>query len=91
MTLSLTRSEEMLATNPAPAAELHVKLGAKQDGTFVALQGDIKVDTGCFPSYHGIAAWLLGSFYQPPHMESRYTEVFTHKVSPAAYRAPGAP
>jgi CO/xanthine dehydrogenase Mo-binding subunit len=91
VSLSLTRSEEMLATNPAPAAEMRVKLGAKRDGTFVALQGDIKVDTGCFPSYHGVAAWLLGSYYQTPNLESRYTEVFTHKVSPAAYRAPGAP
>ncbi|GIK55797.1 MAG: xanthine dehydrogenase family protein [Chloroflexi bacterium] len=91
VSLSLTRSEEMLATNPAPAAEMHVKLGAKRDGTFVALQGDIKVDTGCFPSYHGVAGWLLGSYYQTPNLESRYTEVFTHKVSPAAYRAPGAP
>ncbi len=89
--LSLTRSEEMLAANPAPAAELYVKLGAQRDGTFTALQGDIKVDTGCFPSYHGVAAWLLGSYYQTPNLESRYTEVFTHKVSPAAYRAPGAP
>lgn len=91
VSLSLTRSEEMLAANPAPAAEMRVKLGAKRDGTFVALQGDIKVDTGCFPSYHGVAAWLLGSYYQTPNLESRYTEVFTHKVSPAAYRAPGAP
>ncbi|HRQ39604.1 MAG TPA: xanthine dehydrogenase family protein molybdopterin-binding subunit [Chloroflexota bacterium] len=91
VSLSLTRSEEMLAANPAPAAEMRVKLGAKRDGTFVALQGDIKVDTGCFPGYHGVAAWLLGSYYQTPNLESRYAEIFTHKVSPAAYRAPGAP
>lgn len=89
--LSLTRGEEMLAANPAPAGEIWVKLGARRDGTFTALQADVKMDSGCFPSYHGVAAWLLGSYYQSPHLDVHYTELFTHKVSMAAYRAPGAP
>jgi CO/xanthine dehydrogenase Mo-binding subunit len=91
VSLSLTRGEEMLAANPAPATEFWVKLGAKSDGTFTALQADIKVDAGCFPTYLGVAAWLLGSYYQSPNLEVRYTEVLTNKVSTAAYRAPGAP
>lgn len=91
VSLSLTRSEEMLAANPAPAADIWVKLGAKKDGTFTALQADVKVDSGCFPSDHGVAAWLLGSLYQTPNQDVRYTEVLTFKVSTAAYRAPGAP
>lgn len=89
--LVLTRGEDLLAANPAPAAQIGVKLGAKKDGTLTALQAELQFDAGCFPSPHGIAAWLLGSIYQAPHMHIRYTEVMTHKVSTAAYRAPGAP
>lgn len=89
--LVLTRGEEMLAANPAPASEFTVKLGAKRDGTFTALQADVKFDAGCFPSPHGVGAWILGSVYQSANMEVRYTEVMTHKVSTGAYRAPGAP
>lgn len=89
--LALTRSEDMLAANPAPSAQFHIKLGMKQDGTITTLEGDVTFDAGCYPSQHGIAAFLLGSLYQIPHLQIRYTEVLTHKLSTAAYRAPGAP
>ena len=91
VTLTLTRSEDMLASNPAPPAEFHIKLGMKADGTMTALEATIQFDTGCYPSPHGIAAFLMGSLYQIPNMEIGYTEVMTHKLSAAAYRAPGAP
>jgi CO/xanthine dehydrogenase Mo-binding subunit len=89
--LALTRSEDMLATNPAPATRFWVKAGARQDGTLVALEANVHADAGCYPSYHGVAAFLLGSHYRVPHLDVRYTEVMTFKVSTAAYRAPGAP
>ncbi|MCC6603814.1 MAG: xanthine dehydrogenase family protein molybdopterin-binding subunit [Anaerolineae bacterium] len=89
--LALTRSEDMLTTNPAPPARFHLKLGMKQDGTITALKADVMVDAGCYPSEHDIAAFLLGSLYQIPHLQVCYTEVLTHKISTGAYRAPGAP
>ena len=89
--LALTRSEDMLAANPAPAAEFYIKLGMKQDGTITALEADVQFDAGCYPSPHGMAAFLMGSLYQIPHMQIRYREVLTHKLSTDAYRAPGAP
>jgi CO/xanthine dehydrogenase Mo-binding subunit len=89
--LALTRSEDMLTTNPAPPARFHIKLGMKQDGTITALKADVTVDAGCYPSEHDIAAFLLGSLYQIPHLQICYTEVLTHKISTGAYRAPGAP
>ena len=89
--LVLTRGEDMLATNPAPVTRFWVKVGARRDGTLTALAADVYGDTGCYPSHHGIAAFLLGSHYQTPHLDVRYTEVMTFKVSTAAYRAPGAP
>lgn len=89
--LVLTRNEDMLAANPAPSSQFTVKLGAKQDGTFTALDADVIFDAGCYPSPHGIAAFMLGSYYQLPHADIRYQEVMTNKVSTGAFRAPGAP
>jgi CO/xanthine dehydrogenase Mo-binding subunit len=89
--LVLTRSEDMLATNPAPPARFQVKLGAKQDGTLMALEAEVVFDSGCYPSPHGFAAMLMSSYYQIPNLKVNYTEVMTFKLSTAAYRAPGAP
>lgn len=91
VSLVLTRLEEMLAGNPAPSARISVKLGAKKDGTFMALAADLTFEAGCFPGYHAIAGYMLGSYYQVPHLEIRYTEVLTFKPSVGAYRAPGVP
>lgn len=87
---ALTRSEDMLATTPAPAMRFHAKVGLGSDGKLTALAADITVDNGCFPSSHGIAAYLMSSYYQFPHMHVVYRDVMTHKFSPGAYRAPGA-
>lgn len=90
--LVLTRSEEMLAGNPAPAARIRVKLGATRDGTFTALDAELTFDGGCYPSSPvGIASLLLGSYYQVPALRIRGTEVLTFKPSSGAYRAPGMP
>lgn len=92
VSLVLTRIEEMLAGNPAQAMRLHVRLGARQDGTLTALEADITIDSGCFPgSMGGLAALLLGSMYKVPNLSVRATEVLTFKSSTTAYRAPTAP
>jgi CO/xanthine dehydrogenase Mo-binding subunit len=89
--LVLSRLEEMLAGNPAPSAQMWVKLGAKQDGTLSALEAEMIFEVGCFPNPHDIGAFLVGSYYQIPHLEIRYLELFTFKTSVGAYRAPGTP
>lgn len=89
--LVLSRLEEMLAGNPAPAARLRVRLGARRDGAFTALAADLVFDNGCFPgSPVGLAALLLGSLYRVPNLNIEGTEVLTFKPSSGAYRAPGA-
>lgn len=89
--LILTRSEDMLATTPAPPAQFQIKLGMTKDGKITALEADMQFDVGCYPSPHGVAAFLMGSLYQISHMQIQYTEVMSHKQSAGAYRAPGAP
>lgn len=90
--LVFTRSEDLSAANPAPGSRITLKLGAKKDGTLVALEGRAIFDSG---AYAGAAAVLggviLGSTYRCPNISLRYYEVLTNKVSVGAYRAPNAP
>jgi len=90
--LVLTRSEEMLAANPAPPIRLRARLGAKRDGTLTALEGDVLVDNGCYPfDISGFFAYMLASFYRVPNFDVKGLDVLTFKPSAGAYRAPGAP
>jgi CO/xanthine dehydrogenase Mo-binding subunit len=88
---ALSRIEEMSAGNPAPAARLRLRLGAKRDGTLIALNGEITLDNGCYPfGLGGFLGYMLGSFYRVPNFEITATNVVTFKQSTGAYRAPGA-
>ena len=89
--LVLTRMEELLAGNPAPAIRLAIKLGARKDGAFTALAGEVIVDSGCFPGFHVMSAFLMSSIYQISNLDLHYTELLTFKPSVGAYRAPGVP
>jgi|SRR5579872_2509889 len=90
--LCLDRSHDFLIAQPAPAARIAVKIGAKRDGTLVALDADILFDGGAASgSPVGIGAILLGSTYRTPHLRIVAAEVLTHKTPNSAYRAPGAP
>ena len=90
--LVLTRYEELVATIPTPPGQIRVKLGAKNDGTFTALQAEITFNGGCYPSSPlGICMLLMGSLYQIPNVRIDGKEVLSFKPSSGAYRAPGVP
>jgi CO/xanthine dehydrogenase Mo-binding subunit len=90
--LALTRSEEMLAANPAPPARIRLRLGARRDGALTALQARIHVDNGCYSlGLAGFLAYMLGSFYRAPNLDLEGVDVLTFKPSAGPYRAPGAP
>ncbi|HLI90752.1 MAG TPA: xanthine dehydrogenase family protein molybdopterin-binding subunit [Ktedonobacteraceae bacterium] len=90
--LVYTRQEDLLAGNPAPQTVITIKLGAKRDGTLVALQARAIFDTGAYPgAAAGLAGPLLAGVYRCPNVDIRAYEVLTNKVSVGAYRAPNAP
>jgi CO/xanthine dehydrogenase Mo-binding subunit len=90
--LVYSRDEDLLAGNPAPQSLITVKLGAKSDGTLVALQSKIIMDAGAYPgAAAGLAGYLISHVYRCPHTDIRAYEVLTNKVSVGAYRAPAAP
>src|SRR5258708_12942901 len=90
--LAYTRTDDLSAGNPAPQSIITLKLGAKRDGTLVAMQGKVIFDTG---AYAGSAVFLggliLGSNYRCPNYDFRCYEMMTNKVGSVAYRAPRAP
>jgi CO/xanthine dehydrogenase Mo-binding subunit len=90
--LILTRSEELLTTNPAPALRLTGKLGFKNDGRLVAIQAHVIADTGIYPDgMGGFGASQFGTFYPSSNLLLESTNVVTFKQSVGAYRAPTGP
>ncbi len=90
--LVYTRNEDFLAATPAPGTVMHVKTGAKKDGSLTALQATVIVDTGAFPGgTSGILSLLLGGTYRFPNLSIDAYDVLTNKPGCGAYRAPGAP
>jgi len=90
--LVYTRAEEFLSGNPAPAAVMRVRTGARRDGTLTALEATVTVDSGAYPSETvGILCALLGGSYRWPNLGIEGYDVYTHKPGGGPYRAPGAP
>src|SRR5262245_35271651 len=77
---------------PAPQVIIKLKTGVKGDGTLMALDGEIIIESGAFSgAVLAVGAVFLASLYTWPAFEVRGFEVLTHKPSIAAYRAPVAP
>jgi CO/xanthine dehydrogenase Mo-binding subunit len=90
--LVYTRQDDLLAGNPAPQAIITLKLGAKRDGTLVALQAKAIFDTGAYPGAGtSLGGHILASTYRCPNIDIRCYEVMTNRVGVGAYRAPTAP
>jgi CO/xanthine dehydrogenase Mo-binding subunit len=91
--LVVTRQEELAGANPAPHSIIRVKTGARADGTFTAIEADVLLDAGAFPT-----GWIMTNItaslrdnYRFPAWRMRGREVVTNKPSATSYRAPGAP
>ena len=89
---AMNRMEEMISATPAPATRVKIRLGARNDGTLTALDAELAMNCGVFPtSMTGLAGALLGSAYKVPNQRIVGMEVLTHRASTGAYRAPAAP
>jgi CO/xanthine dehydrogenase Mo-binding subunit len=90
--LTLTRQQVFAVARSAPAASFDIELGAKRDGTLVALRARYHYDNGATAGWHaGITGSFLTNTYQIPNYEITGYEVSTNKTPVDAYRAPGAP
>jgi CO/xanthine dehydrogenase Mo-binding subunit len=91
--LTLTRSEDMAATNPAGAERLTLELGADAEGRLTAIRGRVLVDRGSTDDYgvESIAAMLSAGPYRWRAHRLTALGVATNRVTFGAYRAPAAP
>lgn len=91
VSLVMTRTEEFLATTPAPPSIVELRTGVRRDGMLTALEARVIFDAGAYAGAPvSIACLLLGGYYRFPHLDIRGYEVLTHKPGNGAYRAPGA-
>jgi putative selenate reductase molybdopterin-binding subunit len=93
--IELTRQEDFLSATPRHSMEIWIKTGAKKDGTLLARQARVKVDTGAFaffgPNTTSNAVVLIHGPYNIPNVLLEGTCVYTNKISCGPCRGPGAP
>lgn len=88
-----SRTEEFSAANPAPGQLIELELGAREDGTFTAIRGRVFGDRGGLGDMgvEALSTLLSAGPYRWPAHDLTALGVTTNRVSPGAYRAPGAP
>ena len=93
--IELTRKEDFLSATPRHAMEISIKTGVKKDGTLLAMEAQIKVDTGAYaffgPNTTSNAVLLITGPYSIPHLSIEGICVYTNKISCGPCRGPGAP
>jgi CO/xanthine dehydrogenase Mo-binding subunit len=87
--------EELTAGAPRHAAVMQVKTGVKRDGTLVAHQMEVFLDSGAYGGFRpgpivGGAAHGAG-FYRVPHSRITTMRVYTNNIPGGQMRAPGEP
>jgi CO/xanthine dehydrogenase Mo-binding subunit len=90
--LSLTRSEDIAATNPAGAELMTVEVGADAEGRLTGIRARIHIDRGATEDMgvESIAAMLAAGPYRWAAHELTALGVRTNRVTFGAYRAPAA-
>jgi xanthine dehydrogenase molybdenum-binding subunit len=92
--MTLTREEDMHDHTRYPA-KIHLKLGAKKDGTLVAADMDLTADIGAHIvqgySYLGVCIGWLVSLYRLPNVHYRGRCVYTNKAPSCAMQGFGNP
>ncbi|MBI4289801.1 MAG: molybdopterin-dependent oxidoreductase [Chloroflexi bacterium] len=92
--LALTREEELSFTFMREATITRLKIGARQDGALLALQGQITYDTGAYCDLVGhldMSCVLLHGPYRIPHVDITARRVYTNNSPRGHMRAPPAP
>lgn len=90
-----TRSEHLVATHHGRAQVHRWRVGAKRDGTLVALAGDVIADTGAYPSLAAllvsITAQMAPGCYRIPDVHVRGRVVVTNTTPVGPFRGAGRP
>jgi xanthine dehydrogenase molybdenum-binding subunit len=89
------RRESFLGHPKRHPAVVRLKLGARQDGTLLALEAVIHLDTGAYASYGpavgGLLTDVVPGAYRIPNVRVNTRVVYTHSPFSGAMRGFGAP
>ena len=93
VSLAMTRSEDMAASNPAGAEILWLEIGADAEGNLTGIRSRVLVDRGATDDFgvESIASLLASGPYRWKAHELTSLGVATNRVTFGAYRAPAAP
>jgi CO/xanthine dehydrogenase Mo-binding subunit len=93
--LMVPLEDELLAGLPRHPSRAYLKTGVRRDGTLVARQARLLLDTGAYagsgPEIAGVALLVLAGPYRTPHLSLDVLAVMTNKTNFGAYRGPGGP
>lgn len=88
----MDREEVFKASGPGSATRCKVKVGAKNDGTITAMQGELYYEAGAFKgSPARLGGMCIFTPYDVENLQVACYDVVVNKPKVAAYRAPGAP
>lgn len=85
----LTRHEENLLSGNRGETVQKVKLGARKDGTLVAIEVDVLYNMGAYGMWAGAVAGPAKELYQCANVRTRTLGVRTNLGTHSAFRAPG--
>lgn len=92
VSMTMSRAETLRATGPAPDAMINVRIGARSDGTLMAMEAEFCYGAGAFPGAPVIpGAVSAASPYRFSGVRLVCKDVVSNRPKTIAYRAPGGP
>jgi len=88
VSIQLDRREMNLAAGNRPDSNQHLKVGAKKDGTLIAMHHQSTGAAGAYPS-GAACSWPFRSVYQCPNVKTEDTTVYINAGRARPFRAPG--
>jgi xanthine dehydrogenase molybdenum-binding subunit len=93
--LVFSREEEFLATPTRQPVAIHLRSGARQDGTFTFRDVRMTLDNGGHTSWGATTPWIMmrtfSSLYRVPHVRQHVDVVYTNNIYACAFRGYGNP
>lgn len=93
--LVFSRQEEFMATPTRQPMVIHLKSGARKDGTFTFRDVRMTLDNGGRTSWGATTPWVsmrtFSSLYRVPHVRQHVDVIYTNNIYACAFRGYGNP
>ncbi len=93
--LVFSRQEEFMATPTRQPMVIHLRSGARRDGTFTFRDMRMTLDNGGHTSWGATTPWIsmrtFSSLYRVPHVRQHVDVVYTNNIYACAFRGYGNP